>query len=231
MTTKNDPVRTAPQAILFDLDGTLLDTAPDLGFALNEVLKKYQLPIKTAEEYRPYASHGSMGLLQFGFGSSLERFDKHALRQEFLAIYETNVCVHTQLFPHVEETLARLVEKNVRLGIVTNKPTRYTDLVLAEFPALAAIDVVVCGDTLPVSKPDPAPLRFAAEQLGLAPTQCLYVGDAERDITAGRRAQMKTVLATYGYLGEDDRPELWAADYEIQCISELIEWFSDPFHS
>ncbi|WP_194755575.1 HAD family hydrolase [Aliidiomarina indica] len=219
--------RESKPAILFDLDGTLLDTAPDLGFALNEVLKRYEFPEKTAHEIRPHASHGSYGLLRLGFGDAFERFNTQALRQEFLDIYEAHTCVHTVLFPGVADTLAALKKKGIRLGIVTNKPTLYTKLVVQEFAPLAEIDVLVCGDTLAVNKPHPDPLLLAAKQLQVKPQDCFYVGDAERDIEAGRRASMETILAAYGYLGDHDVVHDWGADHHIDAFQDLLQWYKN----
>ncbi|TRW49817.1 HAD-IIIA family hydrolase [Aliidiomarina halalkaliphila] len=214
-------------AVLFDLDGTLLDTAPDLGFALNSVLRRYDFPEKSADEIRPHASHGSYGLLRLGFGDAFDSFDTQQLRQEFLDIYEAHTCVHTVLFPGVADTLARLHEQGIKLAIVTNKPTLYTTLVLREFKPLADIDVVVCGDTLPVNKPHPDPLLLAAKQLEVAAQDCFYVGDAERDIEAGRRASMETILAAYGYLGDHDQVHDWGADHRIERFSEILQWYKN----
>lgn len=217
----------AKPAVLFDLDGTLLDTAPDLGFALNSVLRRYDFPEKTAAEIRPHASHGSYGLLRLGFGEQFDNFDTTRLRQEFLDIYETHTCVHTVLFPGVADTLSSLHEQGIKLAIVTNKPTLYTSLVLREFAPLANIEVVVCGDTLAVNKPHPDPLLLAARQLQVDPSACFYVGDAERDIEAGRRAHMETILAAYGYLGDHDQVDDWKADHRIESFPEILQWYKN----
>ncbi|MCL4409611.1 HAD family hydrolase [Aliidiomarina haloalkalitolerans] len=213
-------------AVLFDLDGTLLDTAPDLGAALNCVLQDYGLRALPLSDTRPYASHGSTGLLKFGFGeqfSLASPMQQQRWRQQFLDYYEARICEQTQLFAGVSELLANLHARHLAIGIVTNKPTRYTDLVLQSFPELAKLGSVVCGDTLAVNKPDPAPLHLAAEQLQVPSSQCIYVGDAERDIIAGRNAGMETVLARYGYIRCEEQPENWQADYDIHAPLELLK--------
>jgi|SRR5690554_5488273 len=176
------------QAILFDLDGTLLDTAADLGFALNLMRLARSLPALSDQLTRPLASHGSHGLLSLGFADTYPQADEatQALyKDEFLAFYAENVCVNTDWFEHMQETLEAIHAQGIATGIVTNKPSRFTQPIVAEFPLLASMKAVVSGDTLPIAKPDPAPLLLAAEQLQVAPEQCWYVGDAERDIAAG----------------------------------------------
>ncbi|WP_198677070.1 HAD family hydrolase [Aliidiomarina iranensis] len=222
-----------PDAVLFDLDGTLLDTAPDLGHALNQVLRAHNRPIKRNAEIRPYASHGSHGLLKLGFGADFNDENRLTLRQQFLDFYEQHVCVDTRLFDEVTELLQQLQALEIPVAIVTNKPTLYTELVLQQIPPLAAIGVVVCGDTLKVAKPDPAPLLHACERLqasnanSINPANCLYVGDAERDILAGRQAKMKTVLANYGYIAPEDDVASWRADFAIDSPLELMQLLVD----
>lgn len=210
-----------PQAVLFDLDGTLLDTADDLGAALNAVLAKEQRPPVAAEFYTPLASHGSAGLLRFAFGEQFEQ-RKDEFRQAFLSYYAANVVVHTRLFDGVDELLQGLAKRGIQAGIVTNKPHALTQLVLPYFPQLQALPVIVSGDTLSVAKPHPQPLLHAAEQLQLAPSQCWYVGDAERDIQAGNAAGMRTILARYGYIHANDQPDQWGAHADIALPQQLL---------
>lgn len=212
---------TAPRAVLFDLDGTLLDTAPDLGAALNTVLQAEQRPLVSAEEYTPLASHGSTGLLKYAFGDDFEH-RKNELRQAFLAAYAERIAVHTRLFDGVAGLLEQLLHQHISVAIVTNKPAALTQQLLPYYPQLAEIEVVVSGDTLPVAKPNPEPLLYAAEQLAIAPEYCWYVGDAQRDIEAGIRAQMTTVLATYGYISADDCIAEWGAHAHINHPLELL---------
>ena len=212
-------------AVLFDLDGTLLDSAPDLGFALNQVCRENGLPEIPAEIYTPVASHGSRGLL------GLTRLDENALlalKPRFLEIYRNNLALHSQLFEGIEMLLSSLRRNQIKIGIVTNKPEFLTHPLIAQFEALQSISVVVCGDTLEVAKPSPKPLYYAAEQLNVDPKDCIYVGDAERDIVAGRNAGMVTVLAEYGYISSDDQPQQWLADYSIEHPESLMHLLSLP---
>lgn len=215
-------------AVLFDLDGTLLDTAPDLGHALNRVLADHhRAPIPLALS-RPYASHGSHGLLTLGFGQAYNSDTKAALREQFLAYYSQDICVDSRLFAEVPELLQQLAKLQLPVAIVTNKPTLYTELLLPHFPQLAAIPVVVCGDTLSVAKPSPEPLLHACQLLSkhhertINTAHAIYVGDAERDIAAGSAAGMRTVVADYGYIGEQENSQTWQADFHIQRPQQLL---------
>ena len=209
---------TADRAVLFDLDGTLADTAPDLAAALNFLrLQKNlnELPVGTV---RPYASMGARGLLLVGFGLKPEDAGFPALRDAFLARYETNVCVHTRLFPGMPELLAKL---RVPWGIVTNKATRFTAALVKALKLSPAC--VVCGDSTPHLKPHPAPLLLAAEKLGIPCKDILYVGDDLRDVQAARAAGMCAVAVEYGYHGVDNGgPQSWNADIVISHPEELL---------
>lgn len=220
MTTSD--ISSPVKAVLFDLDGTLLDTAPDLGAALNAVCEQYERPAVTAETFTPVASHGSRGLLQLAFADDYIDMETE-LRHAFLSAYKENIALHTQPYPGVLELLSVLQRESIKVAIVTNKPKRLTEQLLPHFPEFEAIEVVVSGDTLRVSKPSPEPLFHAAEQLGIEPADCLYVGDAERDIEAGRNAGMVTVLAEYGYISNEDQPQRWQADYHIASPLALLE--------
>lgn len=211
---------TAPTAVLFDLDGTLLDTAPDLGAALNTVLQAEQRPLVSAAEYTPLASHGSAGLLRYAYGDEFER-RRDELRDAFLTAYARNIAANSQLFDGVTQLLLQLHAQDIAVAIVTNKPHALTTQLIPHYPELAAIKVIISGDTLTVAKPDPAPLLHAAQLLGVPKHQCWYVGDAQRDIEAGRRADMFTVLARYGYISAHDEPQNWGADAHIDHPAEL----------
>lgn len=215
---KSSPVK----AVLFDLDGTLLDTAPDLGAALNAVCEQYERPAINAEVFTPVASHGSRGLLKLAFADDYAHMETE-LRHAFLSAYRNNIAIHTQPYPGVLELLAVLQRESIKVAIVTNKPEKLTQQLLPHFPEFEAIEVVVSGDTLSVAKPSPEPLFYAAEKLGVEPNDCLYVGDAERDIEAGRNAGMVTVLAEYGYISNEDQPQRWQADYHISSPMALLE--------
>jgi phosphoglycolate phosphatase len=212
-------------AVLFDLDGTLLDSAPDLGFALNQVCRENGLPEIPAEVFTPVASHGSRGLLGL---TQLDEDALLALKPRFLDIYRNNLALHSKLFDGVEMLLSSLRRNQIKIGIVTNKPEFLTHPLIAQFEALQSISVVVCGDTLQEAKPSPKPLYYAAEQLTVDPKDCVYIGDAERDIVAGRNAGMVTVLAEYGYISSTDQPQQWLADYTIAHPNALMELLALP---
>lgn len=207
-------------AVLFDLDGTLADTAPDLGLALNRLLAEEGRPTQPYAAIRPVASHGARGLIELGFGP--EHADFARLRQRFLDLYDICYCEETRLFDGIRELLISITERGLAWGVVTNKPARFTDPLLAALPLPSIPGVAVSGDTVGVAKPDPKPMYYAAKMLGVLPEQCLYVGDAERDIEAGRRVGMTTVLADYGYISATDQPQQWGADIRITHPLELL---------
>ena len=214
-------------AVLFDLDGTLADTAPDLAHALNRTLEHFGRPALPFEAIRPVVSHGGIALIRRGFGMEPEDRGFEERRQHLLDVYLNNICTHTRLFPGMEAVLTRLCARNIPWGIVTNKPSWLTDPLMAALPMPCGTGVVVSGDTLPQRKPHPAPLLHAAERLDTDPAHCLYVGDAERDIEAGRAAGMTTACALFGYLGEEDRPEDWGADLWLRQPGDLLAFLPD----
>lgn len=216
----------SPSGLLFDLDGTLLDTARDLGNALNYVLANNQLPICSYEQYRQVASHGTNGLLDLGFGDKLADYNVERLRSELLDYYYANICVDTVLFDGVHEVIEAMDAVSLPWGIVTNKPGWLTDALLPNFKSFANCKVVVSGDSIAQRKPDPAPLLLAAETIGTKPGDIWYIGDAERDIQAANAAEMTSVLADYGYIGDADKPEDWRADMSIEHASSLISHIS-----
>lgn len=209
-------------AVLFDLDGTLADTAPDLGLALNRLLAEENRPQQPYAAIRPVASHGARGLIELGFGIEPDHPDFCRLRSRFLELYDACYCEETRLFEGVSELISKLAERGIPWGIVTNKPARFTDPLLAALPLPATPGVAVSGDTVGVAKPDPKPMYYAAEMLNVDPAHCFYVGDAERDIEAGRKSGMTTVLAAYGYIATTDRPDEWGADIHIRHPLELL---------
>lgn len=210
------------KAVLFDLDGTLADTAPDLGHALNLQRERHGLPPLAQETIRPYASHGTRGLFEIGFGLKPEDAQFCTMRDEYLALYTANLCRLTQLFPGMAELLQQLEGKGIAWGVVTNKPARFTNPLMEQLGLFNRAASIVSGDTCPHPKPHPEPLLAAAREIGVAPQSCLYVGDAERDIEAARAADMTAILAAYGYLGAADRPETWGANASIQHPSEIL---------
>lgn len=210
------------QAVLFDLDGTLADTALDLGGALNTVLRRHNLPEKSIEEIRPYASHGVAGLLKIGVGMTAEHPDFAAWRQECLEAYSLCYADKTTLFDGVNEMIAELDRRGIKWGIITNKPMRFTDKLVPKLGFVIPPAVVVSGDTCGEPKPSVKPMLYACGQIHADPQHTLYVGDAERDIQAGRNSGMTTVLAEWGYISDEDDTDSWQPDYRIATPIELI---------
>lgn len=212
------------QTILFDLDGTLLDTAPDLAQALNATLQANGRAALSFEQIRPAVSHGGSALIRLGFQLEPQHPQFEPLRAQLLDYYQAHIADDTRLFPGMEKVLEYIEARGLSWGVVTNKPGWLTE------PLLEALDLqrraasVVCGDTLNECKPHPAPLLHACKLIGTAPGQCLYVGDAERDITAGHNAGMTTLVALFGYLMDSDRPEDWGANALIQQPADILAW-------
>jgi phosphoglycolate phosphatase len=215
---------TESRAVLFDLDGTLVDTAPDLSRALNTQLQRHGRPPLDPRLIRPFVSHGSIGLLGFGFRVTEQDSGFAELRQEFLDIYQDTLCRASQLFPGMAAVLDELDNRRIRWGVVTNKPGYLTEPLLGALGLTARCCCIVSGDTLPQRKPDPAPMLYAAQQAGAAPRQCLAVGDAARDIESARRAGMRTLVASYGYIAEQEDTVAWGAEGSIAQPSELLDW-------
>lgn len=212
------------RTILFDLDGTLADTAPDLADALNRLLQEQGQEALPFDTIRPYVSHGTPALLKLGFGMATEHADFAPLRQRILDLYIADIATRTTLFDGMSELLAWIEDMGMNWGVVTNKPDFLTRPLMGELGLLSRAVTIVSGDTLPERKPHPAPMLHAAREAGSPPNQCLYVGDALRDIEAGRAAGMKTVAARYGYLGTEEAPEAWQADHIIDHPLQLISW-------
>jgi len=203
------------KGVLFDLDGTLLDTANDLGEALNFVLAKYNRPLISREKYRPVASDGAKGLLELGFGNALAQFDYELLREEFLTYYHENIATYTHLYDGISELITMLDDLKIPWGIVTNKPIGLTLRLLPFYEKLHNAKSVLGGDSLTERKPHPAPLIKAAEEIGVDVQDCIYVGDAPRDILAGNRAGMYSVVALWGYISDVEQCDSWGADAQI----------------
>ncbi len=215
------------RTVLFDLDGTLLDTAPDLAAALNTVLTENRHDPLAFEFIRPVVSHGGIALIQLGFG--LEQTDPafEPLRQRLLAVYRDNLSRHTTPFPGIVELLDSIEQRGINWGIVTNKPAWLTEPLLKDLGLFDRAICVISGDTLDERKPHPAPMLHACELAGSTPQQCVYIGDARRDIEAGNNAGMHTLTALFGYIQEDDTPGLWKADGMIDAPLDLLAWLDD----
>jgi phosphoglycolate phosphatase len=211
------------RAVLFDLDGTLIDSAPDLGDAADKMRTDRGFPSLPEEMYRPMAGAGARGMLKVAFGITPEHADYDAMREEFFVNYERAMTVRTYVFDGVQEVIESLRQRNLLWGVVTNKMARFTDPLTQAMPLFATASTIVSGDTTPHAKPHPEPMFEAARRLGLAPELCLYVGDDERDIVAGRAAGMRTVAASYGYLGEKTNIVSWGADLHIDSPVKLLK--------
>ncbi|MDO8318877.1 HAD family hydrolase [Rhodoferax sp.] len=210
------------QAVLFDLDGTLIDSAPDLAAAADAMRLARGLPSLPLAQYRPMAGAGARGLLGVAFGMTPEHADYDTLREEFFCIYERSLTQRTQIFDGVPELLARFASQGVKWGVVTNKSERFTLPLTGSMALFATAGAIVSGDTTPFAKPHPAPLLEAARRMGVDASRCVYVGDDERDIVAGLAAGMATVAVTYGYLGAQADTSRWGANATINCVNELL---------
>ena len=216
------------RAVLFDLDGTLVDSAPDLGLAADRMRLERGLPSLPLSGYRPHAGSGARGMLSVAFNIAPDHADYETLRQEFYCQYDACLTEQTRVFPGVIELLAALLQRGMRWGVVTNKAERFSAPLTRAMPLFASASTIISGDTTPHIKPHPAPLLEAARRLELAPTNCLYVGDDARDILAGRAAGMSTVAARYGYLGLGADVAGWGADAEVGSPSEVLKLLDLP---
>jgi 2-phosphoglycolate phosphatase len=208
--------------ILLDLDGTLVDTAPDLGLALNMQRERHGMPPLPQEKIRPYASHGSKGLLSVGFGLTPQDAAFSAMREEYLDLYDQVFTHSPVLFEGVAELVTAIELKGLRWGVVTNKPRRFTEPLLKAIQLDQRAACAISGDDAPRAKPHPDTLLMACAQTAMEPSNCVYVGDAERDIQAGKSAGMRTVLALYGYIDATDKPHEWGADAVIKAPMEML---------
>lgn len=208
--------------VLFDLDGTLVDTAPDLAAVANRQRAQRGLDPLPLADLRPFASQGARGLIgrALGIGPDAEAFEP--LRRDFLALYEQALCVESRLFPGMDETLAALEARGVRWGVVTNKIARYTLPLVEQLGLARRVACVVSGDTTAHAKPHPAPLLHALAECAVAPRGAVYVGDDRRDVESGRAAGLATVVAAYGYLGDGGSPDDWGADHRIDAPADLL---------
>ena len=210
------------QAVLFDLDGTLIDSAPDLGAAADKMRTDRGLASLPLVNYRPMAGAGARGMLGVAFGITQDHADFESLKEEFLGNYEICMTERTHAFDGITELIAHLNHAGLKWGVVTNKSERFTLPLTRTMALFSTAQTIVGGDTTPHAKPHPAPLLEAARQIGVAPERCAYVGDDERDIIAGRAAGMPTVAAAYGYLGTTADTAHWNADASIATPTELL---------
>ena len=212
------------RTVLFDLDGTLADTAPDMAQALNLLLKENDYEPLPFDTIRPWVSHGGLALVRLGFGEETGDLELENLRRRFLEIYAENLCRETRLFPGISQLLAMLSENGFNWGVVTNKPGYLTEPLVAQLTIQPPPACIVSGDTTTNRKPHPEPMLLACKQAGSDPHECLYVGDAERDIHAGKQAGMKTLVALFGYITDSEDPKTWGADGMIRAPMEVFDW-------
>lgn len=212
-----------PHAILFDLDGTLLDTAPEFAHCMNTMLAEARLIPITVEALRPAVSFGAVGMLELGFGLSRDDDAFADLKKRFLDLYHAGLGSLTQYFPGIEAVLAHLAQANLPWGIVTNKPTCFTLPLVKQFPALARAACVISGDTLATQKPHPGTILHACAQLQVLPQHCWYIGDAKTDVEASHAAGMRCAVAEYGYIPPHENVQHWGADVLLQNASSIVK--------
>jgi phosphoglycolate phosphatase len=210
-------------AVLFDLDGTLIDSAPDLAAAADQMRLARGLQSLPIERYRPMAGAGARGMLSVAFNVSPMDATYEALRDEFFVNYAACMTRRTVAFDGVAELIEQIQLRHLHWGVVTNKAARFTDPLTRSMPLFTSAGAMVSGDTTPHAKPHPEPLLEAARRMGVLPAQCLYVGDDERDVVAGLAAGMKTVAATYGYLGNRAEVDAWGAHAQINSPLALLQ--------
>jgi len=210
-------------AVLFDLDGTLIDSAPDLGAAADQMRVSRGLPSLALDTYGPMAGAGARGMLAIAFGMTPQDPLFNAMREEFFSNYERCMTQRTYAFEGVAQMIQSLCQARLQWGVVTNKSARFTEPLTRGMPLFATAGAVVSGDTTPHAKPHPEPLLEAARRMGVEPARCIYVGDDERDIVAGLAAGMGTVAADYGYLGAKADTAAWGAHARIKSPQELLQ--------
>lgn len=209
--------------VLFDLDGTLVDTAPDLIACLNKALQVHEYPQIEELAVRPLISHGALPMIKHAVPKVGETVQMQLL-ETMLDCYQANIAEHSRFFDGIVEVLASIETQGLKWGVVTNKRSRFTDPLLDAMQLTERAACIVSGDTTANSKPHPEPMLFACKQAGVAPQNCVYIGDAKHDIAAGKNARMRTLAALYGYLNAGDDPQLWGADAMIEHPRQLLDW-------
>lgn len=215
------------KTVLFDLDGTLVDTAPDLANALNFTLSKNGYNELSLQKIRPHVSNGSIALVEFGFSINPDHQNFEQYRDELLNYYTNNIASKSCLFDDFDIVLDTIDARGLNWGIVTNKPSYLTNPLLKQLKLYNRAATVVSSDTLEFRKPHPAPMLYACEEAGSKPDECVFIGDAQRDIEAGKNANIKSLVAMFGYIGENEDPESWGADGFIHHAREIIDWLDN----
>lgn len=211
------------RTVLFDLDGTLIDTAPDMAAALDILCDEEQHTRLPYSDIRQVVSNGSVALVKLAFGEQLETETLERLKKRYLEIYQDNLAVNSQLFDEMHELLIQLEKKDIKWGVVTNKPGWLTEPLMEALGLHQRAVCIVSSDSTKNRKPHPEPMYYACKLAGSQPEECIYVGDARRDIEAGQNAGMKTIVAKYGYIGDWEDTDEWQADYSIQSPSQLLK--------
>ncbi len=215
--------------VLFDLDGTLVDTAPDLIACLNKSLIKHGFEKVAYDKVRPYISYGAVMMIQQSIKNE-DQIVQDKILDSMLSFYQDNIAEHSQFFPGMKETLNTIESLGLKWGIVTNKRERFSLPLVAALNLNSRTACVISGDTTANSKPHPEPMLTACERIKVSPEECVYIGDALHDIDAGKNAKMKTLAAVYGYLKPDDNPSSWGADALIESPQQLTTWITDLCH-
>lgn len=212
--------------VLFDLDGTLIDTAPDMAAALDILCDEEQHVRQPYSEIRPIVSNGSVALLKLAFGDDIDEQTLERLKKRYLEIYQDHLSVHSQLFDEMDSLLVQLEKSGIKWGVVTNKPGWLTEPLMKSLDLHRRAACIVSSDSTQNRKPHPEPMFYACKLADTLPGECVYIGDARRDIEAGHNAGMKTIIAEYGYIANSENTEDWQADHSIQSPAQIFELIS-----
>jgi phosphoglycolate phosphatase len=212
--------------VLFDLDGTLVDTAPDLVSCLNKALTKHGFTVITSDKVKPFISFGAVAMVNASLKESASEELKATVVETMLDIYQNNIAEHSVFFEGILDTLDAIEAQGLKWGVVTNKRERFTDPLMAALNLTDRAACIISGDTTGNPKPHPEPMLAACKRADVIPQECVYIGDASHDIKAGKNAQMKTLAALYGYINADDTPETWGADALIKSPKQLTDWIN-----
>ena len=213
--------------VLFDLDGTLIDTAPDLVACLNETLMQYHFAPVSFDFVKPHVSFGAVAMIDASIDKHVDTQTRERILETMLTLYENNIAKHSDFFDGMCDVLAFIESHHIPWGIVTNKRMRFTLPLIQAFDLSSRAACVISGDSTPTPKPHPAPLFAACEQAGVLASECVYIGDAAHDIVAGKAANMHTLAAVYGYLQPNDKPENWGAEALIESPKQLLTWLKN----